>query len=210
MLKSYHSVVITLAILFTVILNPLLPIIASAYQLVQYQTMEKQINNNSNEGNSTNIGNKVVILNFYDDIKSQFTNAKPMLDKYGFKGTFFIVCNWAGAVKSQTPRMTWQDINQLYREGHDIESHTMTHERLDQLSAADLDYQVGQSKQCIHDHIGVMPTVFSPPHSIGWNNATVINTIAKYYDLSIGGFVNDVMFLHCYGWKQKHYGVQLQ
>ncbi len=210
MLKSYHSVIITFAILFTVILNPLLPIIASAYQLVPYQTMEKQINNNSNDGNSTNIGNKVVILNFYDDIKSQFTNAKPILDKYGFRGTFFIVCNWAGAVRSQTPRMTWQDINQLYREGHDIESHTMTHERLDQLSAADLDYQVGQSKQCIHDHIGVMPTVFSPPHSIGWNNATVINTIAKYYDLSIGGFVNDVMFLHCYGWKQKHNGEQLQ
>jgi hypothetical protein len=46
--------------------------------------------------------------------------------------------------------------------------------------------------------------VFSPPHNQGWNNATVIDTIAKYYDLSIGGFVNDVMFLHCYGWKQQH------
>ena len=46
--------------------------------------------------------------------------------------------------------------------------------------------------------------MFSPPHDRGWNNATVINTIAKYYDLSIGGFVNDVMFLHCYGWKQQN------
>ena len=209
MLKSYHGVIINLAVLFTVILNPLLRI-GSAYQFVPYQSMEKQINNNSNDGNSSSIGNKVVILNFYDDIKSQFTNAKPILDKYGFKGTFFIVCNWAGAVNSQTPRMTWQDINQLYREGHDIESHSMTHKRLDQLSAVDLDYQIGQSKRCLDDHIGVMPTVFSPPHSIGWNNATVINTIAKYYDLSIGGFVNDVMFLHCYGWKQKHHGEQLQ
>jgi hypothetical protein len=35
--------------------------------------------------------------------------------------------------------------------------------------------------------------------------ATVINTIAKYYDLSIGGFVNGVMFLHCYGWKQQNH-----
>ena len=42
------------------------------------------------------------------------------------------------------------------------------------------------------------------PHSEGWNNATVINAIAKYYNLSIGGFINDVMFLHCYGWKQQH------
>jgi peptidoglycan/xylan/chitin deacetylase (PgdA/CDA1 family) len=214
------------------IIYPLLTVIASGYLFVPYQAIKNQINdgvnkttiagssldfrtaaednttsnnNNSIYGDSTSnsIGNNVAILNFYDDVKSQFTNAKPILDKYGFKGTFFIVCNWAGAVKSQTPRMTWQDINQLYREGHDIEPHTMTHKRLDQLSAVDLDYQVGQSKQCIHDHIGVMPTVFSPPHSIGWNNATVINIIAKYYDLSIGGFVNDVMFLHCCGWKQK-------
>jgi hypothetical protein len=99
--------------------------------------------------------------------------------------------------------MTWQDINQLYREGHDIESHSMTHKRSDQLSTSALDYEIGQSKQCLHDHLGINATVFSPPHSAGSGNATVINTIAKYYELSIGGFVNDVMFLHCYGWKQQ-------
>jgi peptidoglycan/xylan/chitin deacetylase (PgdA/CDA1 family) len=227
----HNAIGITTISLMIIIIYPLLTVIASGYLFVPYQTIKNQINNrvnkatvsgspldfraaaedntisnnnnNSIHGDNTSngIGYNVAILNFYDDVKSQFTNAKPILDKYGFKGTFFIVCNWAGAVKSQTPRMTWQEINQLYREGHDIESHTMRHKRLDQLSAVDLDYQVGQSKQCIHDHIGVMPTVFSPPHSIGWNNATVINTIAKYYDLSIGGFVNDVMFLHCYGWK---------
>jgi hypothetical protein len=99
--------------------------------------------------------------------------------------------------------MTWQDIAQLHREGHDIESHSMTHKRLNKLSTSALDYEVGQSKQCIYNHIGAMPTVFSPPHTIGWNNATVINTIAKYYDLSIGGFVTGPMFLHCVGWKQQ-------
>ena len=44
---------------------------------------------------------------------------------------------------------------------------------------------------------------FSPPHGRASKNATVINTIAKYYDLSIGGFVSGPMFLHCDGWKQK-------
>ena len=70
---------------------------------------------------------------------------------------FFIVCNWAG---SNSDRMTWQDISQLYKEGDDIESHTMTHKVLDKLSAADLDYQVGQSKQCLYDHLGIYPTYF--------------------------------------------------
>ena len=36
--------------------------------------------------------NKVVILTFGDTIKTQLTDAKPILDKYGLKGTFFVTC----------------------------------------------------------------------------------------------------------------------
>ena len=101
--------------------------------------------------------------------------------------------------------MTWREITQLSREGHDIESHSTSHKVLSKLSASGLDYQVGQSKQCLREHLGAEPTVFSPPHNKGWNNATAIRTIAKYYNLSIGGFVTDLMFLHCYGWKQQEH-----
>lgn len=206
MQKSYFDFKITITMLFTIILSVLLPaLVYDDNQLAfanQTTMTENQINNNDNPANSNDSSTtpKVVILNFYDDEKDQFTNAKPILDKYGFKGTFFIVCNWAG---SNSDRMTWQDISQLYKEGDDIESHTMTHKVLDKLSAADLDYQVGQSKQCLYDHLGIYPTVFSPPHGKGSKNATVIDTIAKYYDLSIGGFVAGPMFLHCDGWKQQ-------
>ncbi len=164
-------------------------------------------NNPSTDSSSSDSANnnnnnvpKAVILNFYDNDIGQFTNAKPILDKYGFKGTFFIVCSWAD---SDSPdRMNWEQITQLYREGYEIESHSTSHKVLSKLSSADLDYQVGQSKQCIREHLGVEPTIFSPPHNKGWNNETAIKSIAKYYDLSIGGFVTDMMFLHCYGWKQ--------
>ena len=204
--RTCFDFVIIVTLLCTIILSVLSPAIAYDGQqqaFANQTTMTKnQINNNDNHANSNDgsTTTKVVILNFYDDEKDQFTNAKPILDKYGFKVTFFIVCNWAG---SNTDRMTWQDISQLYREGHDIESHTMTHKVLNKLSAANLDYQVGQSKQCLHDHLGVYPTVFSPPHGKGSKNSTVIDTIAKYYDLSIGGFVAGPMFLHCDGWKQQ-------
>ena len=43
--------------------------------------------------------NKFVILNFDDNRKSQFTHAKPILDKYGFKATFYVVCNYVGNKK---------------------------------------------------------------------------------------------------------------
>ena len=170
----------------------------------QTPTIKNQFNDSSNSNpansSSNNTPPKVVLLNFYDDEKDQFINAKPILYKYGFKGTFFIVCNWANTNAS---RITWQDISQLYREGHDIESHSTSHNILDKLSTSDLEYEVGRSKQCLHDHLGVYPTIFSPPHGRGSKNATVINTIAKYYDLSIGGFVTGPMFLRCDGWKQQ-------
>jgi peptidoglycan/xylan/chitin deacetylase (PgdA/CDA1 family) len=213
----FDTTIIIVMLLFAITVFQLFPNLAHGQKQQQLfpflppaNTAEDQINNDrQNEStasvsgsNSTPNGtNNAVILDFYDNDIGQFTSAKPILDKYGFKGTFFIVCNWASSHNPE--RMTWQEINQLYREGHDIESHTMTHKLLDGLSARALDYEVGQSKQCIHDHLGIYPTIFSPPHDRGWDNATVINTIAKYYGLSIGGFVNDVMFLQCYGWKQK-------
>jgi peptidoglycan/xylan/chitin deacetylase (PgdA/CDA1 family) len=160
----------------------------------------------SSSSSSNNDSPRAVILNFYDNDIGQFTNAKPILDKYGFKGTFFIVCSWASS--DNPDRMNWQDITQLYREGHDIESHSTSHKVLNRLSADDLDYEVGRSKECFRKHIGAEPTVFSPPHSKGWNNATVIDMIAKYYDLSIGGFVSSPMFLNCYGWKQLQHAPQ--
>src|ERR1044072_8339579 len=116
---------------------------------------------NPSSGSSNNNNNtapKAVILNFYDNDIGQFTNAKPILDKFGFKGTFFIVCSWASS--DNPDRMTWNEITQLYREGHDIESHSTSHKVLSKLSANNLDYQVGQSKQCFRKHIGVYPTVF--------------------------------------------------
>jgi hypothetical protein len=73
----------------------------------------KENKNSSNNKNSSSLNNnnKVVILNLYNTIQSQFTNAKPILDKYGFKVSFFIVCKWAG---SKPSRLTWQEIEQLH------------------------------------------------------------------------------------------------
>ena len=51
---------------------------------------------------------KVAILTFGDGWKSQFTNAKPILDKYGFKElTFFVTCDRVG----RPAKMTWQDFS---------------------------------------------------------------------------------------------------
>jgi hypothetical protein len=103
--------------------------------------------------------------------------------------------------------MTWQEIDQLYNEGHVIGSKTMNygtkamqHKDLNHLSANNLQVEVGQSKQCLLNH-GIKTSIFAVPKNIATDNATVINTIAKYYDLAINGHSN-LMYLHCNGWRQ--------
>jgi Polysaccharide deacetylase len=80
----------------------------------------------------------------------------------------------------------------------DIESHTMTHPHLNELSPADLDYEIGQSKQCLIDH-RINATIFAYPYSDGSNNSTVVNTVAKYYYLARTDSKFPLAFLHCDG-----------
>lgn len=158
--------------------------------------------------NYTTEDKKDVILAFDDAWKSQFTFAKPILDKYGFKGSFFIVCNYVG----KTPdRMTWDDVQTLEKQGHDIESHSMNHIPLDDLSQQQLNYEIGQSKQCIIDHsIGTNTNnndistisnnrsvpIFAYPFDIGHANMTVINTVAKFYQFGRTGD-KPLAYLNC-------------
>ncbi len=139
--------------------------------------------------------NKVVILTFGDTHKSQFTKAKLILDKYKFKGTFFVTCLWVG---SSTSRLNWQDVLALHKDGQDIESKTMTHRRMTHLSPSDLNYEITGSKKCLAIH-GVNATVFATTHGDETDNSTIINEISKYYDLAVNGF-GALMFLHCNGY----------
>jgi peptidoglycan/xylan/chitin deacetylase (PgdA/CDA1 family) len=144
---------------------------------------------NTNSINTAN--NKAVILNFDDAYKSQYTNAKPILDKYGYKATFYIICNDVGT----NGYLSWEDIAALYNDGNDIGSHTMNHVDLSKTSKKETQYEIGESKQCFLDH-GINTTSFAYPFNGGSDKAAVIDTVAKYYD--IARTANDpLMYLHC-------------
>lgn len=183
--------------IFTLILisfgNLLLPFSTQSVYSTGHITLQPM----QNGYNST----KVIILTFDDSPKSQFTLAKPILDKYGFKGSFFTVCNFVTGTMNHhdKTRMTWQDIKTLQQQGHDIESHTMTHTNLNMKSQQGLVYEIGGSKQCLLNH-GINSTVFAYPASTGHENATVVNTVAQYYDLARTGDA-PMTFLHCDGYK---------
>jgi hypothetical protein len=73
---------------------------------------------NSIEGNNTSHNSntsKVLILSFDDNRKGDFTYAKPILDKYGSKATFFIICRKT----TVSGAMNWQDIDAMQKDSMD-------------------------------------------------------------------------------------------
>jgi peptidoglycan/xylan/chitin deacetylase (PgdA/CDA1 family) len=195
---SLVSIIIFIDVFITIIIGFPFPNVAYS------QSSSSSFVPNS-ESINTATKNKVAILTFGNGPTSQYIDAKPILDKYGFKASFFVVCNWISDSDSDededNSHMTWQDIETLHNEGHDIEAKSLNHKDLTTLSASELDFEVGESKKCLDDH-NIEARVFGTPYGNGWDNSTVIDTIAKYYDFAITGF-SKLMYLNCVGWNEQ-------
>ena len=73
-----------------------------------------------------------VALTFDDSLKDHLLIAAPLLEKHGWRGTFNIVTDWVG---SGEKFLTWEDVGELVRRGHEIATHTKTHRSLVKLLA---------------------------------------------------------------------------
>lgn len=181
--KSATTFKVSITIVFAILMLSLglisfLPIVAySQLQPPENQGNKDEVMLTDNEFvNSNSSNNKVVIITFDDSHMSEYTYAKPILDRYGFKATFFEIC-------SRMSDRGWKLIADMKDDGMDIQSHTLTHPSLNGLSQSQLDYEIGQSKQCFLDH-GVNTTIFSYPYGHGSDNATVVDEVAKNYYLA--------------------------
>jgi len=74
----------------------------------------------------------LVSLTLDDGLRCQFERGVPILDRYGFPGTFFVIANRQPKHEDKWPKIEWheQDISMLRemaRRGHEIASHTVNH-----------------------------------------------------------------------------------
>jgi peptidoglycan/xylan/chitin deacetylase (PgdA/CDA1 family) len=189
-IRNFRFIFVIAIALITILANAVITMPHVAYSQSSFS-----VPNNANINTINN--NKAVILNFDDAYKSQYTNAKPILDKYGYKATFYIICNDVG----DNEYLSWGDITALYNDGNDIGSHTMNHKDLSKLSEKMVNFEVGQSKQCFLDH-GINTTSFAYPFNGGSDEASVIDVVAKYYDIARTG-TEPLMYLHCDGFKEE-------
>ncbi len=69
------------------------------------------------------LSDKPVMLSFDDNVDNQYTSAVPLLKKYGFNATFFVMT----VTIDKENFMTSEQLKELDREGFDIQPHTWDH-----------------------------------------------------------------------------------
>ncbi len=99
-------------------------------------------------------------FSFDDGLKSHFTNVRPILQQYDFKGTFYLLPPYLTETEPTIWRYgTWQMFQTLAEEGHEIGSHTLNHLYLTNLPSGDTStpntviYELYHSKKIIEQRI---------------------------------------------------------
>lgn len=105
---------------------------------------------------------KPVIISFDDTVDEQFFIGKREMDKYGFKGVYFIMTisiNRPGYMSSGM-------IKQLSDEGHAVQNHSWDHHMVTQFSPANWDKQVSQAGKTIEELTARTVNCFAYPNGI--------------------------------------------
>ena len=100
-----------------------------------------------------------VILTFDDGWIGNFLFASRILKRYEYHATFFVTVDQI----SKKGYMAWDQLKGLHKDGHSIQSHTMTHPMLGECDERQISYELDTSKKVIEDRIGAPVKYLSHP-----------------------------------------------
>jgi peptidoglycan/xylan/chitin deacetylase (PgdA/CDA1 family) len=111
---------------------------------------------------------RFVVITFDDAFRNFYTQAFPLLNKYGFKATLFVPSGLVGrqsSILGPEPFMTWSEIREVCRHGVEVGSHTVSHPNLYHSASAVLQAEVKVSKADIENNIGEPVRSFAYPYA---------------------------------------------
>jgi len=123
-----------------------------------------------------------VVITFDDAFQSFYTDALPLLGKYGFGAILFVPSGLVG--KAQTvlgpePIMTWAQIGEAHQQGVEIGSHTVNHWNLYRADPAVLKTEIKNSKAEIEDHLGESIRSFAYPYAFPEHDRHFCNYLSR-------------------------------
>ena len=111
---------------------------------------------------------KPIIISFDDTHEEHYSIAKQILEKYGFKGVFFVMT----VSINKRDYMTAAQIKELSDNGHTIGAHTWDHPDLTTLMNKDWKLQVDQPKQELKEITAKAVESFAYPFG-AWNEHVI-------------------------------------
>jgi peptidoglycan/xylan/chitin deacetylase (PgdA/CDA1 family) len=118
-----------------------------------------------------------VVLSFDDALLSQYTNAVPVLARYGVPGVFFVMPDFSDGVHRY---MGEREIKALHEAGHEVEAHTCHHANLVRLAPrgdGPLMAELLDCKRRIETIVGAPVDYLAYPD--GATSPTVLNAVAR-------------------------------
>ena len=119
------------------------------------------------------LSRKEVAITFDDGFESVYQLALPILSRYGFTATVFLVPPYCGKTNTwpdqppgmpSYPLMSWAQIRELDRSEIEIGAHGLNHRRLDRLPHEEAKDEVLGSKARIEDRLGHTIRYFAYPY----------------------------------------------
>ncbi len=108
---------------------------------------------------------------FDDGLRDHYTQAAPMLEEFGFHGTFFII----GKVVTETDEeavakkpgaqggVSWSQVQDLAARGHEIGNHSWSHRQLTKCTDEELAEEIDRNRLLLTEKLGVAPVTFCYP-----------------------------------------------
>lgn len=103
---------------------------------------------------------KPVLITFDDGYHDNYINAYPILKKYGFTATIFLV---TGLVGHDSRFLTWDEVREMQKNGFTFGSHTVTHHALTKLTPEQVRSELVESSKEMERELGVRPRYFAYP-----------------------------------------------
>ncbi|WP_425060766.1 Poly-beta-1,6-N-acetyl-D-glucosamine N-deacetylase [Sporomusa carbonis] len=103
---------------------------------------------------------KPILITFDDGYQDNYTNAYPIMKKYGFTATIFLVTSLVG---HDGRFMTWDQVRQMKKDGFIFGSHTVSHAPLTKLTREQVMDELVNSRKEIEHQLGTRPRYFAYP-----------------------------------------------
>jgi len=132
-----------------------------------------------------------VAITFDDGWANNYSVALPILRRFGFTATIFLVTGFVGRDRY----MNWHELRELNEGGISIQSHTVSHRPLTELTSRQITDELKGSKAIIEDRIGNRVDILSLPHGMMSQQVADCALSTGYRGIC----TSEPGFCHCYG-----------